>query len=808
MSASLKSTRGLRALRINHAVVCAALSAAGMFAGERAFAADITWVRAAGNPGLFSDGANWVGGVAPSSSADSGFINNGGISTVGAPFTGTVNNIGLGITAAGTGTLTQTGGSITATGNATFGGSTTGAGTYIMSGGTLTVTGIITAGSIAFGSNGAGTANISGGWIAGRNVFLGANTNGHGHVVQTGGMLAVGQKLVLAELKPADFGATPTPSDYTMSGGAVTVGGSMYVGAHGPATFNLSGTGSVSVVGAVQIGASGGATDPPAGTGTFAMSGGTLAITGPGAFLVVADHGDGTFNLSGGTVTTKYLNVGQNLESGFSTRGLMNQTGGSVNIEYSWVIAEQSQSANLYDLSGGTVTLTGIGDPLPGDLNVASGVDSRGTLMVRGTGVAKIGNSAMLGNGAGSGGTLIVSANGSLSLGTNGAGNGNLIAGVDGTGTLQVSGGSVIADGLTLGQNAGALGTGTQTGGSVVIRKNMSVGETSTGSNVYDISGGTLNVGAGALGGIFVASSGVGTLKVGGTATVTAPFLANKGAYAQTGGVASMGLVTGIGSISVSGGTLNATSIAQSALSISSTGTAKIAVNGTDTGLSVVDSLSVTGSGRLDLNDNDLIVHNGNYATITTSIRNARNAGAWNQPGITSSTAAAAVPKNKTLGTLKGTEYLAINGATFDSFAVAGTDVLVKYTYYGDTDFNGLVDFDDYSRVDAGFNNNRTGWMNGDVDYNGIVDFDDYSLIDQAFNTQSGTLRRAMNYLDGGDRSEAGMDAPSLQLVMQHLGQFGETYAAGFLAAVPEPTSAMTLLGLAAPALAARRRRR
>ena len=66
--------------------------------------------------------------------------------------------------------------------------------------------------------------------------------------------------------------------------------------------------------------------------------------------------------------------------------------------------------------------------------------------------------------------------------------------------------------------------------------------------------------------------------------------------------------------------------------------------------------------------------------------------------------------------------------------------MLVKYTYYGDTDFNGVVDFDDYSRTDAGFNQHRTGWLNGDFDGNGVVDFDDYSLIDLAFNTQSSTL--------------------------------------------------------------------
>jgi len=145
--------------------------------------------------------------------------------------------------------------------------------------------------------------------------------------------------------------------------------------------------------------------------------------------------------------------------------------------------------------------------------------------------------------------------------------------------------------------------------------------------------------------------------------------------------------------------------------------------------------------------------------------------------------------------------------AQFDGFAVATNDVLVKYTYNGDTDLNGIVDFDDYSRTDSGFNNHRTGWFNGDFDYSGVVDFDDYSLIDQAFNTQTGTLRRAMSYLEGGDRSSNGMDAPALQLVMEHFDAFGLPYAQSFLSAVPEPTSALTICGIAAVAIVGRRRR-
>jgi hypothetical protein len=62
--------------------------------------------------------------------------------------------------------------------------------------------------------------------------------------------------------------------------------------------------------------------------------------------------------------------------------------------------------------------------------------------------------------------------------------------------------------------------------------------------------------------------------------------------------------------------------------------------------------------------------------------------------------------------------------------------VLLKYTYYGDTDFSGAVNFDDYAKLDLGFNTNRSGWANGDFDASGVINFDDYALIDLAFNSQ------------------------------------------------------------------------
>ncbi|CAN5365275.1 hypothetical protein BH09PLA1_BH09PLA1_05330 [soil metagenome] len=160
--------------------------------------------------------------------------------------------------------------------------------------------------------------------------------------------------------------------------------------------------------------------------------------------------------------------------------------------------------------------------------------------------------------------------------------------------------------------------------------------------------------------------------------------------------------------------------------------------------LIVTNALNI--AGLLDLNDNDAIVfYSGGsaLASVQGYINFARSGGTWTgATGLTSTTARNALPKNTTLGAMESADYKSVYGpsATFDAEALPGTAVLIKFTYYGDADFNGTVNFDDYSRIDAGFNNNRSGWLNGDFDGNGVVNFDDYSLIDLAFNTQGVTL--------------------------------------------------------------------
>jgi hypothetical protein len=156
----------------------------------------------------------------------------------------------------------------------------------------------------------------------------------------------------------------------------------------------------------------------------------------------------------------------------------------------------------------------------------------------------------------------------------------------------------------------------------------------------------------------------------------------------------------------------------------------------------VTSALSITGTGVLDLSDNDLILDYGGASpigAIEALIAAARSGGTWLGAGLTSSAARANGSHNTTLGAIESADFKSIYGAgaLFDGQPIDGTAVLLKYTYYGDTDFNGAVNFDDYVRTDSGFNNHNSGWLNGDFDMNGTVNFDDYVLIDLAFNTQS-----------------------------------------------------------------------
>lgn len=173
------------------------------------------------------------------------------------------------------------------------------------------------------------------------------------------------------------------------------------------------------------------------------------------------------------------------------------------------------------------------------------------------------------------------------------------------------------------------------------------------------------------------------------------------------------------------------------------------------TSTSRLASLAIDGgvapAGTLDLNNNSLIVdYTGPLGTIlsdvTAQIRSGRNGvdandqANWNGPGIITTAGRAANAAAKidlyNLGAISNADLdAAIIGAHYTTFAgqaVAPNAVLVKYTYNGDANLDGVADADDYSYWLNGFlgltDASVRGWLRGDFNYDGRVDAEDYTL--------------------------------------------------------------------------------
>jgi hypothetical protein len=162
-------------------------------------------------------------------------------------------------------------------------------------------------------------------------------------------------------------------------------------------------------------------------------------------------------------------------------------------------------------------------------------------------------------------------------------------------------------------------------------------------------------------------------------------------------------------------------------------------------GNKTLDITGATLNGRIDLNDNYLIRRsNVNNAFYDTRLRTGYNAGAWTtttQAAIFSSVAAAATSAKDALGMAQADQ---VGRTTFGGVAVGGTDLLIGYTQYGDTDLDRDVDFDDLLRLAQNYGQTAKFWYQGTFDYDatGSVNFDDLLRLAQNYGT---TLLRSAN---------------------------------------------------------------
>jgi Bacterial Ig-like domain len=177
---------------------------------------------------------------------------------------------------------------------------------------------------------------------------------------------------------------------------------------------------------------------------------------------------------------------------------------------------------------------------------------------------------------------------------------------------------------------------------------------------------------------------------------------------------------------------------------------AKLAVQPGGNKQLVVDELSINiTSAMMDLSDATLVVKATaqNSAALLKSlsslVNKARQGGSWlGSSGITSSNARNFPGRLTGLVITPNQDAMGNKIQGFESFD--STDIIIKYTWNGDTNLDRRLTIDDYAVIDKSFLAQVPGqpvaYHQGDFNFDGVINIDDFILIDQAFLGQSDVL--------------------------------------------------------------------
>jgi hypothetical protein len=273
----------------------------------------------------------------------------------------------------------------------------------------------------------------------------------------------------------------------------------------------------------------------------------------------------------------------------------------------------------------------------------------------------------------------------------------------------------------TFGTNGGALTT-PQT-----VNTEQS---TTLGAITFDNSAGYTIGGAGSI--TLDVSTGSASINVlSGSHTIQVPVVAVDDTTitsAAGSGVALTGNLTATGkTITKAGaGSVQFQNVRAGGLNISA-GSARISAKGTanaPAGTSVVQALSISSGTSLDLTNNSMIVdYSGPVGTLVNDVRQHLQSGRLISSSGTSLT-----------GLGYGDNAL-LNRSDFAGQTVDASSLLIKFTYFGDSDLDGDVDVADLGNL-ASHWQTASVWTGGDFDYNGSVDVNDLGLL--ASNWQAG----------------------------------------------------------------------
>jgi autotransporter-associated beta strand protein len=684
----------------------------------------------------------------------------------------------LALTKVGTGTLTLNGSN-------TYSGATTiAAGTLQLGGGAATgalspASAIADNGTLAFNRSNSITQGSDFGTISGTggltvlggivtlntaNSYTGATVIGGGSLVVNGAVNATSNLYVQHGSVTINGGASVISSNYSsigqnagnsatlnVSGGSLTVNGD----------FNI---GDVSATGALNI--TGNATIRPQNfyVGKYGTSDGTVIQTG-GSVVGISAGSDwriggagsasdsaaaGIYNMSGGT-----FNCPSNLQVGAFGTGTFIQTGGVVSVGNYLSIGRFAGGVGTYDMSSGNGILNA-----NTTASMLVGEQGTGLLKVGGTSVVNVQELAIAASDGGACTGTVLQTGGTVNAPTGvifGAAAGNTTAPI--RGYYNLSGGTLSTFSISQNTDSSVSGTVTfnggvlsSTGSNSAFVQGLSHATVLAGGAIFNTNGYNVTVaqslvsGGGIDGG--VTKQGAGSLALTGLNTYTGPTTVNAG-------ILSIGANTGSGGVLIrSLGGINLASGASMTVgsSISHANRTLLVVSGN--GLNLSGNASTGWTSSFNIGSNDLDIVNGSLPILTSELTQGFNHGKWNgSEGILSSSAATDPAHLTTLGMAlnsvtgsAGGSPLYGSGTTaglFDGANPASSDVLVKYTYYGDANLDGQVDGSDYTLIDNAFNHHGslTGWYNGDFNYDGVIDGSDYTLIDNAFNTQGGNLR-------------------------------------------------------------------
>jgi hypothetical protein len=137
--------------------------------------------------------------------------------------------------------------------------------------------------------------------------------------------------------------------------------------------------------------------------------------------------------------------------------------------------------------------------------------------------------------------------------------------------------------------------------------------------------------------------------------------------------------------------------------------------------------LTIAAGGTLDLENNHIVLsYSGTspLSTIRGYLASGYNGGAWNGAGIDSSSAA--VNHQYAIGYADSADAGNPAGLSTDQ-------IEIKYTLYGDTNLDGVVNSVDFGNMAANFGKSGKVWDRGDFNYDGVVNSIDFGFLASNF---------------------------------------------------------------------------